>query len=51
MFGQNEKVAEIIYSEGWGADGQGTALLYFGQDTCEGYYWHGLVYSFGQFDK
>jgi hypothetical protein len=51
MFGPNLKVARIVYSEGWGADGQGAALLYFAEDQCGGYYWYGLVVSFEHFDK
>jgi hypothetical protein len=43
MFGPDYTVAEIYYSEGWGSDGQGAALLYFMQDSCGGYYWHGMV--------
>lgn len=51
MFGPEVKVAEIIYSEGWGLDGLGAALLYFVEDECVGYYWHGLVFSHMHFDK
>jgi hypothetical protein len=43
MFGPDYTVAEIYYSEGWGSEGQGAALLYFMQDSCGGYYWHGMV--------
>jgi hypothetical protein len=45
MFGPDYTVAEIFYSEGWGTEGQGAALLYFMQDSCGGYYWHGMVIS------
>ena len=51
MFGPNVKVAQLVYSEGWGADGLGAALLYFAQDQCAGYYWHGIAYSAQHFDK
>jgi hypothetical protein len=51
MFGPDVKVAEIIYSEGWGLDGLGAALLYLFEDECGGYYWHGLVFAGGHFDK
>jgi hypothetical protein len=51
MFGPNLKIAKVVYSEGWGPEGQGAALLYFAEDQCGGYYWHGLVYSFEHFDK
>ena len=43
MFGPDYTVAEVYYSEGWGSEGQGAALLYFMQDSCGGYYWHGMV--------
>ena len=45
MFGPDYTVAEIFYSEGWGTEGDGAALLYFMQDSCEGYYWHGMIIS------
>jgi hypothetical protein len=51
MFGPEVKVAEIIYSEGWGLDGLGAALLYFVEDECGGYYWHGLVIDGQHFDN
>lgn len=51
LFGPNVKVAQVVYSEGWGENGQGAALLYFAQDQCGGYYWHGLGYSHEHFDK
>jgi hypothetical protein len=42
---------ELIYSEGWGTDQAGAALLYFAEDKCGGFYWHGLVFSTTHFDK
>ncbi|KPK94334.1 MAG: hypothetical protein AMJ88_04155 [Anaerolineae bacterium SM23_ 63] len=50
MFGPDIDVALIIYSEGWGGDGGGAALLYIVQDSGE-YYWHSMVYSHVHFDK
>jgi hypothetical protein len=44
-------IVQVIYSEGWGLDDMGAALLYFAQDECDGFYWYGLVYSFSHFDK
>jgi hypothetical protein len=44
-------IAQVVYSEGWGLDKLGAAILYFAQDECGGYYWYGLVFSpdhFGQ---
>jgi hypothetical protein len=50
MFGPSVKVAQVVYSEGWGLDKLGSALLYFAQDSCGGYYWHGLIFSNTHFD-
>ena len=51
MFGSDQDVALVIYSEGWGLDGQGAALLYFAEDTEGDLYWYALVYSQTHFDK
>ena len=44
-------LVQVVYSEGWGLDGQGAAILYFAQDECNGYYWYGLLFSPTHFDK
>ncbi|MCJ7625353.1 MAG: hypothetical protein MUO76_17790 [Anaerolineaceae bacterium] len=51
MFGPGVEVSTVIYSEGWGADGQGGALLFIARDGCGAYYWHGLAISHVHFDK
>jgi hypothetical protein len=51
MFGPAVNVAMVIYSEGWGEDGLGAALLYIAQNDAGGYYLHGMVYSPAHFDK
>jgi hypothetical protein len=51
MFGPDDDVALVIYSEGWGLDGQGAALLYFAEDAEGELYWYALVYSETHFDK
>jgi hypothetical protein len=51
MFGPDADIAEVIYSEGWGQDGLGAALLFIAEDDCGRFYWHGLVYSDQHFDK
>lgn len=51
MFGPSVKVTQVVYSQGWGPDGKGASLLYFVQDQCGGYFWHGLVYSQEHFDR
>ena len=51
-FGPDYTVADIQYSTGWGPEGLGAALLYFMQDSCGGYYWHGMLYdSAGHFEE
>jgi hypothetical protein len=51
MFGPDVNIAEVIYSEGWGQDGLGAALLFIAEDDCGRFYWHGLVFSPEHFDK
>ncbi len=51
MFGPDVIVSQIIYSQGWGPDSQGGALLYIAEDTCGKLYWHGLVYSAMNFER
>jgi hypothetical protein len=50
MFGPDVDVATVIYSEGWGQDGLGAALLYIARDDCGMYYWYGMVFSREHFD-
>ncbi len=42
---------EEIYSEGWGQDGQGAALLYIAEDANGEYIFSGLMFSEKHFDK
>ena len=51
MFGPEVDVHEVIYSEGWGPDGQGAALLYIAKGSAGNIYLYGLVYSHQHFDK
>ena len=51
MLGPDINVVLVVYSEGWGPDGQGAALLFVAQDPSGKYYWPGMVYSSGHFDK
>jgi hypothetical protein len=41
----------ILYSEGWGPDGQGAALLYLALDASGNLSWSGMIYSDQHFDK
>jgi hypothetical protein len=51
LFGPDLEVVQIIYSEGWGPDGRGAALLYFVRDVSGRLVWHALAYSTAHFDK
>lgn len=51
LFGPDVKIARVVYSEGWGQDGNGAALLFIAQIDSGEFYWQGLVYSDGHFDK
>lgn len=51
ILGPDVNIAEIIYSEGWGQDGSGSALLYIAQDGAGKYYFYGMLVSFTHFDK
>jgi len=51
MFGPDVDILEVVYSEGWGPDGQGAALLYIAKGSAGNIYLHGLVYSHQHFDK
>lgn len=51
MFGPEANIAEVIYSEGWGANSEGAALLYIAEDQNGDYYFYGMVIAQGHFDK
>lgn len=51
MFGPNDKPAAIVYSEGWGTDGQGAALLYFKESSVGRYVFYAMVIAQEHFDK
>ena len=42
-FGPDVNVVEIIYSRGWGAEGDLEALLYLSQDPAGDYKWHSML--------
>jgi hypothetical protein len=50
LFAPDANIVQVVYSQGWGMNEQGAALLYFAQDECDGYYWYGLVFSATNFD-
>jgi hypothetical protein len=51
MFGPDDKPDAIVYSEGWGEDGQGAALLYFKMEPEGSYRFYAMVIAQGHFDK
>jgi hypothetical protein len=50
LFGPDLDVLQVVYSEGWGLDGQGAALLYFVRDGSGDVSWRALAYSDSHFD-
>lgn len=51
LFGPDPDVVQVVYSEGWGLDGRGAALLYFVRDGSGDISWRALAFSDGRFDK
>ncbi|MFQ5921763.1 MAG: hypothetical protein ACE5M4_02870 [Anaerolineales bacterium] len=50
MFGPDLNPVLLVYSEGWGRDGLGAAILYLVEDDSGAYYWSNLAYSHEHFD-
>ena len=51
MFGPEQPVDLVLYSEGWGLEGQGSALLYFMENGDGNLVWFAMVYSEAHFDQ
>ncbi len=49
-FGPKVKVVDLVYSAGWGADGQGEAILAIGLNL-DGQYWPGMIYAPSGFEE
>ncbi|MFN2265058.1 MAG: hypothetical protein ACK2UM_12420 [Anaerolineales bacterium] len=47
-FGPDVNVVKVIYSQGWGPDGDQEALIYLSEDPDGSFKWHGMLY--GKFD-
>lgn len=45
VFGPDLNVVEVIYSQGWGTDGESSALIYLTQDSAGDYKWHSMLYG------
>ena len=44
-FGPEVSIANLIFSQGWGQDGQGEAILAIGLTNDSVPYWHGMIYA------
>ena len=42
-YGPDVNVVEVIYSQGWGAEGDNEALIYLSQDSAGDFKWHGML--------
>jgi hypothetical protein len=42
-FGPEVNVVEVIYSQGWGAEGDQESLIYLSQDSAGNFKWHGML--------
>jgi hypothetical protein len=52
LWGPEVQVAANLYSQGWGPDGQGEAILVVAQCSSgpyDGYYWYGMLYAMDGF--
>jgi len=48
-FGPDASITDLIYSYGWGMDGEGEAILAIGRSPEGSHYWYGIIYSPGGF--
>jgi len=51
IFPPDANIVEVMYSEGWGQDGQGAAFLYFSENSSGGYYFYSILIAGQHFDK
>jgi hypothetical protein len=45
-FGPDVNVVEVIYSQGWGPEGDQEALIFISQDSAGNFKWHGMLTGF-----
>ena len=50
MFGPDVDIEDVLYTIGWGEDGQGEALIFIARDANGDLYWHGLLVAPLAFD-
>jgi hypothetical protein len=51
MFGPHAEVALVVYSEGWGTNGLGAALLFISHTDGGNNDWYGMGIAGEHFDK
>ena len=51
IFPPDANIVEVVYSEGWGQEGLGGALLYFAEKPNGEYYFYGMIVAQQHFDK
>lgn len=50
-FGPDVQIVDLVYSQGWGVDGLGEAILAIAEDADGSQYWRGIIYSFAGFSE
>ena len=45
VFGPDMQIVDLVYSQGWGADGLQEAILAIAQNPDGSQYWHGILYG------
>jgi hypothetical protein len=50
-FGPDVLITDLIYSQGWGMDGEDEAILAVAQSSEGNRYWHGIIYGLGGFTE
>ena len=48
-FGPDVQIVDLVYSQGWGVDGLGEAILTIAENADGSQYWQGIIYSFAGF--
>jgi hypothetical protein len=45
MLGRDAQIVDLVFSQGWGADGLGEAILTIAERADGSRYWHGIIYG------
>jgi len=51
MFGPDLNVVLVIFSQGWGQDGQDESILLIAENANGEYYWYGMIYAGQGFER